>query len=201
MHPVRRRDSQTSFRHVMVLSMPTRLAMAWNVPPPPEPAVERCRTDACREVFTKLQARTQEAPSPRWSGLLAPDWKEKRRARMARARAEEKRFAQQKQEFEKDERAYAQAAEAKLEAIRAAQERGEGEDVVRSRGEAAARARLQAYEEEKRVEQEEIRAYERRLEEKRKEAQARASEKSPSRAPSSTFEEGDAPCPPGRACT
>lgn len=185
-----------------VLSMLTRFAMAWTAPPPPEPAVERCRTDACREVYARLQARAQEAPSPRWSGLLAPDWKEKRRARMARARAEEQRFAQQKQEFERDERAYAQAAEAKLEAMRSAQERGEDEEVVRALGEAASRARLQAYEEEKRVEAEEIRAYERRLEEKRAQARARASDRSsasPSDEPDDVLT--DVPCPSDRTCT
>lgn len=185
-----------------VLPMLTRLAMAWTAPPPPEPAVERCRTDACREVYARLQARAQEAPSPRWSGLLAPDWKEKRRTRMARARAEEQRFAQQKQEFERDERAYAQAAEAKLEAMRSAQERGEDEEVVRALGEAASRARLEAYEEEKRVEAEEIRAYERRLEEKRAQARARASDRSsasPSDEPDDVLT--DVPCPSDRTCT
>lgn len=174
--------------------------LAWKAAPPSIEMAERCQTEACKEVYARLRASAREAPPTRWKGLIAPDWKEKRRARMSRARIEEEKFAEKKKEFERDEMAYALAAEAKLSAIQASRERGEDEDMALRLGEEASKKKIQEYEESKRLEEIEVKAYEKRMEEKRILAQQKASQQR-AESPSTTFQEEEIPCREGRICT
>lgn len=119
---------------------------------------------------------------------------------MSRARIEEERFAEKKREFERDEMAYALAAEAKFSAIQASRERGEDEDVALRLGEEASKKKIQEYEETKRLDEEEMKAYERRMEEKRLLAQQRASQERAESTPA-PFQDEEIPCREGRICT